>query len=270
MCFVIAARQKNIEEMWNKGYDAVERSRRLSCLRLLRLHERGQGVLDALANGRLPAELVLRVMEYVVKSKNPVICILGLRELLQIRKLVLGSSKASDKLESLFEEATLKTALVSMDFNVHLDMPPLESILLPLSHPIHALEMSCTALVSCIGQPYPSGLLHATKGIAAIAYAAPRLGSLSLRLTLRDWCTHRHLHSTDWSGIACRTGFIKYLSLRRILEDLVKTLRLYLPQAVKTLTATCEAQNGSIIRTKTMSVNVSMPVEQVLQAAFDD
>ena len=267
----VAARDERSAKIRKSEEEKAESRDRLACLRLLRSHKKGEAVVDALANGRLPIELVLRVMEYVVKSKSATIDIRDLerQKLCEIRKSVLGISEASDSLDSIFEEAMVKTALVSLDLSVDPHTISLPLLLLPLSHPIQALEIACVAGISCRNHRYPSQLLRATFVMAEIAGLVPRLASLTLRLTLNDECRHGHFQSTSWSGIVCRSGFTEYKSLRQVIEDLINALRVHLPRSSKTLVAAWKGEHPFICKTNTLAVDDSMTIDQVLKAAFD-
>ena len=191
------------------------------------------------------------------------------QKLSEIRKSVLGISDASDMLDSIFEEAVGKTALVSLDLSVEPHTISLPLLLLPLSHPIQALEIACVAGISCYNHRYPSQPLRATFVMAEIAGLVPRLASLTLCLTLNDECRHKHFQSTSWSAILCRSGFTEYKSRRQVIEDLIDALRVHLPRTSKTLVAACKGEHPFICKTNTLAVDDSMTVDQVLKAAFD-
>ena len=186
--------------------------------RRLQRQQEAEEELAAIARGNAATIAAVAARdERSAKSATIDIRDLERQKLSEIRKSVLGISDASQKLNSIFEEAVVKTALVSLDLSVDPHTISLPLLLLPLSHPIQALEIACVAGISCHNHRYPSQLLRATFVMAEIAGLVPRLASLALRLTLNDECRHGHFQSTSWSGIVCRSGFTEYKSLRQVI-----------------------------------------------------
>ena len=168
--------------------DAHKKAHRQRCVDEIIQYWQGRRAVKALAERVLPPELVLTIMQELVKKRAAFTILEPTTDFDRVRKRLLGDSKYSEALETALFEAFLKTSRIRMDFEKWTD-PHLVEFLAALPHAIHHLELHCHGDVVSMWpmeRPprVPASLFRATRALQALQSHTRAIESLTLHVRI--------------------------------------------------------------------------------------
>ena len=235
---------------------------RLECLRQIQYSEQSRVIVEALADQKLPVELTLNVLEFLIQTKSPVTEFHPTEPTSTARKAILGDSTASEALEPLFTDALFKMSRLRLSFERWTEQAALAFI---TSSPrrICSLELSCEALATCCPPAssqrfYPIGLFQAIRVIRALDPSLHPWGhfrsnlrnmqSFRVKLNFKIFvCSQASLQNARWSDCVWRSDGFETTTPHLEVLDLVDAMQCF-AMFCKTIltvakTKTCGAQS---------------------------
>ena len=193
-----------------------------------------QGIVDALANGRLPEELTLRILVEVVKSRCARVDLDNTRSLDRYLAVLLGRSPSATRLRELGTRALLETADVRTSITFERSKPfvHVPGFISALPCSIWHLEIHCEVEIRAGRRTYPINLFRLTRGVGSLGahFAHLRTLILVLDLNISEDYGERVLDRECFCGFSATTTF------RSATIELLDAVRARSPGWSKTLT----------------------------------
>ena len=249
---------------------AHKKAQRQQCIQEIILFQKSQRVVKSLAQGALPVELVLMVMQKLVKLKAPITDLELSGSTTCLRKKLLGDSASSASLKPVFFEALLKSSLIGMDLAFWRPGRAAQ-FLTTLPCTISHLVIYCDGEIWPLAPyerkaDYPISIIRATRAMFALQAHAPAIKSLTLDVRLAE--------SNYWAPFILRTGpFLEKprVTVGKVMEDLMESV-IGIPTLGRKMLRGIVVHQVGIVPTwavkREVEVNGGMTAEEMLRAAF--
>lgn len=193
-----------------------------------------QGIIDALANGRLPEELTLRILVGVVKIRCARVHLDSTQSLNMYLAALLGHSPAATRLREVGTRALLETADVQTSITFERSEPfvRIPKFVSTLPCNIWHLEIHCSVEIPVYRRTYPINLFRLTRGVGGLGAHFAHLHTLILVLDL----TISEDYAEGVLDRQCFCGFSATTSFRSALIELLDAVRARGPGWSKTFT----------------------------------
>ena len=211
---------------------------RLQCLVELKKQEQEQRMLEKLAEGVLPKELVMRILGEVIESHGTYLMVTTIQHVTEVAVAMLGHS-AAQSLYDMCTQAILETMLIRLDVQFTKNaadgntMAHLPTVFFELPCRIRHLEIYFEKKIGPNVARYPVELYRLTDGMSSLMSQLPTLKSLKIIIAMD--VDDASFLASDFLDIACFAGFSKMTTYKAVIGRLVNAMREHGPAKMTTL-----------------------------------